>query len=760
MYESRRFAVRLAAIFLGSSGILIAAGWLYLDHQQAAARVAAYEGLGAIADLKLRQICNWREERLSDARFFAKARFVAQDVRRFLADPESTAARSAVLNWLNLLKNGDRYYAVIVYDPRFEARLATSGSVSEPEVSLRHGLEKSLEIQDVVMSDLHQDQSNGPISIDIEFPIFEEADPQRGPPIAVILLKLDARQFLFPFIQSWPTHSQTAEALLVRREGDDVLYLNDLRYRKGAALALRVPAGRAKLAPDKVLRGQTGVLEGVDYRGVPVVVAGRLVPGTPWAIIAKVDREELYAPLRRQFFGIVFAVGSLLLACALLVGLLWHQRNAQFLERELAREKEYLVGQDAAERRIRLQAAALESAANAIVITDSRGVVRWANGAFERLTGYPSAEVVGRTLQVLKSGRQSVEFFQGMWKTILDGKVWHGELVNRRKDGSLYHEEMTVTPVRDVQGEITHFIAIKQDVSERKQAEEALRQSEARHRAELEDLVEHRTAQLVEANASLQAFAYTAAHDLRSPLRGITSFSTIALEDYGPNLDATGRSMLERIVQSANQMSRLLNDLLEYSRVSAADLKSEPVSLAKAVSEAVALLDVDIRGKHAVVTVTSPLPDVIGHPATLVLLINNLVSNALKFVPPGGQPRIRIWAEPVRSAEYAMHHELTAVADAGHNIPQAPDPALHAAHATIPMVRLWVEDNGIGIARENLQKIFVAFQRLHGKQTYPGTGLGLAIVRKAAVRMGGQVGVESELGKGSRFWVDLRAVKS
>jgi signal transduction histidine kinase len=325
--------------------------------------------------------------------------------------------------------------------------------------------------------------------------------------------------------------------------------------------------------------------------------------------------------------------------------------------------------------------------------------------------------------------------------------------VNRRKDGSLYHEEMTVTPVRDVQGEITHFIAIKQDVTERKQAEEALRQSEARHRAELEDLVEHRTAQLVEANASLQAFAYTAAHDLRSPLRGITSFSSIVLEDYGPKLDETGRSMLDRIVQSANQMSRLLDDLLEYSRVSAAELTSEPVSLAKAVSEAVALLDADIRAKNAVITVTNPLPGVIGHPATLVLVINNLVSNALKFMPPGVQPQIRIWAEEIRNGSATTNN-------VARNIPEVPDSAFRTPQSAPGMVRIWVEDNGIGIARENLDKIFVAFQRLHGKQVYPGTGLGLAIVRKGAIRMGGQAGVESEIGKGSRFWVVLHGVKS
>ena len=211
--------------------------------------------------------------------------------------------------------------------------------------------------------------------------------------------------------------------------------------------------------------------------------------------------------------------------------------------------------------------------------------------------------------------------------------------------------------------------------------------------------------------------------------------------------------LLDRIVQSANQMSRLLDDLLEYSRVSAAELTSEPVSLAKAVSEAVALLDADIRAKNAVITVTNPLPGVIGHPATLVLVINNLVSNALKFMPPGVQPQIRIWAEEIRNGSATTNN-------VARNIPEVPDSAFRTPQSAPGMVRIWVEDNGIGIARENLDKIFVAFQRLHGKQVYPGTGLGLAIVRKVAIRMGGQAGVESEIGKGSRFWVVLHGVKS
>jgi signal transduction histidine kinase len=202
------------------------------------------------------------------------------------------------------------------------------------------------------------------------------------------------------------------------------------------------------------------------------------------------------------------------------------------------------------------------------------------------------------------------------------------------------------------------------------------------------------------------------------------------LEDYRTKLDETGRFYLERINQSADQMSRLLNDLLDYSRINEAELTLGVVSLQTAIQEALTLLETEIRSKRAEITVEPALPNVTGHPATVVLIVNNFLSNALKFVASDAFPHIRIWAEKKECGETGDAKK------AG-------------------MVRLWVEDNGIGIRAEDLPKLFGVFQRLHGKQSYPGTGLGLAIVRRAAERMGGQVGVDSEPGRGSRFWLEL-----
>ena len=237
----------------------------------------------------------------------------------------------------------------------------------------------------------------------------------------------------------------------------------------------------------------------------------------------------------------------------------------------------------------------------------------------------------------------------------------------------------------------------------------------------LEDQVRERTAELEERNDELEAFGYSISHDLRAPLRAMQGFSQALLEDCGDRLDAMGREYAERIVAGARRMDELIRDLLAYSRVSRAELKLVRVPLTPVAHSALAELSGALRARSASVHVDEPLPAVMGHPATLSQVLTNLLGNGLKFVPPERTPELRVHAE--------RHNGL---------------------------VRVWVEDNGIGIAPEHQGRIFRVFERLHSNDDYPGTGIGLAIVRKAVERMGGQVGVESSLGHGSRFWVELQ----
>ena len=225
---------------------------------------------------------------------------------------------------------------------------------------------------------------------------------------------------------------------------------------------------------------------------------------------------------------------------------------------------------------------------------------------------------------------------------------------------------------------------------------------------------------LHESNSALEAFSYSVSHDLRAPLRAMQGFAKVLLEDYGTVLDAMGKECAMRIVSAAERMDSLVQDLLVFSRLGHTTLELMPVRLHECVLETLVNLEYEIRSRNASVDVREPMPKVLAHPTTLTQVLQNLIGNALKFVPEGKTPVIKVW------------------------------PTVEAGMATV-----WIEDNGIGIQPENQDRIFKVFERLHGADEYPGTGLGLAIVKKGTERMNGIIGVESTPGSGSRFWLKL-----
>ncbi len=276
---------------------------------------------------------------------------------------------------------------------------------------------------------------------------------------------------------------------------------------------------------------------------------------------------------------------------------------------------------------------------------------------------------------------------------------------------------------------------------------------------ELEQRVLERTAQLQEANSELEAFGYSVAHDLRAPLRVIQGFTQALLEDYADTFDAVGQDYAHRINTAAQRMDTLIEDLLTYSRLTRANLQLQSVNLESVVSEALAQLDGTIQQQQAQVTVEKPLPSVIGQRTILVQVVTNLLTNAIKFVVPGVQPQVRVWAEEMERERWGdgemgrWGEENSQSLVTSRYLPLTnPQSKIHNPKSKI---RLWLEDNGIGIAPEHQERIFRVFERLHGIEIYPGTGIGLAIARKGVERLGGRVGVESQVGQGSRFWLEL-----
>jgi two-component system, chemotaxis family, sensor kinase Cph1 len=300
----------------------------------------------------------------------------------------------------------------------------------------------------------------------------------------------------------------------------------------------------------------------------------------------------------------------------------------------------------------------------------------------------------------------------------------------RRADGTLGWTFSRAAPLLNEMGEIVEWFGAASDITERKRAEEALHQAQTELAAanqllsdrakQLETLVEQRTAELRETVQQLETFSYSVVHDMRAPLRSMRSFAALLEAEHRDKLDENGRSYLARIISSCSRMDALITDVLSYSRIALSRVELQRVNLDQLVPEIVEQYP-QFQEASGSIGIERPLPVVMGNKALLTQVFSNLLGNAVKFMPPGRAPSVRVCAE-----------------------------------AKGERVRIWVEDNGIGIEPAYREKVFELFQRLHAPDGYSGTGVGLAIVKKAVEQMGGTVGFESEPGRGSRFWIELR----
>jgi PAS domain S-box-containing protein len=373
--------------------------------------------------------------------------------------------------------------------------------------------------------------------------------------------------------------------------------------------------------------------------------------------------------------------------------------------------------------------AALEAAANGIDITDRDGTILWVNPAYTSLTGYTAEEAIGQNPRILKSGKHDQAFYRDLWETILSGRVWAKEIINRRKDGSLYIEAQTITPIRDELGQISYFIAIKQDITERKRAEMEIRALNLT----LEDRVQERTLELASANQRLEMvsrhkaeFLANMSHEFRTSLNSIIGFSEILRDpDFGPLTEKQAR-FAQNILSSGQHLLALVNDLLDLSKVEAGkiELHPEPLLVSDALEASVALLRDQAAKKSLALElqIEEGLPQIVADPVRLKQILFNLLSNAVKFTPDGGRVTVIAKMAPGEFVDIA------------------------------------VTDTGIGIKLDDLPRLFQEFVRLDAATALrtEGTGLGLALTKKLVELHGGTIAAVSEgEGRGSTFTVRL-----
>ncbi|HEY9173597.1 MAG TPA: PAS domain S-box protein, partial [Verrucomicrobiae bacterium] len=335
--------------------------------------------------------------------------------------------------------------------------------------AVRAPAKQALQTKTVIMTDLHGAPADGHAHLDLLIPLVvrREASTEEVPPAGtapspadrsagLLVLQVNAHDFLFPLIQSWPASTRTAETLLVRREGNEVLYLNELRHLPGTALKLRRPLDDPRLPAAMGLRGEKSVQQGVDYRGVPVVATARPIPDTPWVMVAKVDEAELYAPLRQQALFVVAIALALLLAAALGITVLWRRRNEHFLQAQLAAERELArAGRD--------WQTTFDAANDAIWTLDSQHRVLRSNRTAERFFHRPCGEMIGQPCWAIVHGTTQP---LPECPVLRARKSLQRETMELRLADRVF--EVCVDPILDDQGQYAGAVHIVSDITQRK----------------------------------------------------------------------------------------------------------------------------------------------------------------------------------------------------------------------------------------------------------------------------------------------------
>ncbi|MBQ4672342.1 PAS domain S-box protein [Aeromonas dhakensis] len=382
-----------------------------------------------------------------------------------------------------------------------------------------------------------------------------------------------------------------------------------------------------------------------------------------------------------------------------------------------------------AEQQLRQLSLALEQSPDGVFITDTQARIEYVNVAFLTTSGYQQSEVIGQTPTLLRSGLTPRATYIALWDAIKHGQRWHGEFINKRKDGSHYHVLATVSPIRQENGVVTHYVTVQADITEKKLLGEELDQ----YRYHLEEMVDERTLQLAQAhqraesaNRAKSAFLANMSHEIRTPMNAILGLTYLLKRDTP---DHTQQERLEKIDNAAQHLLTIINDILDLSKIDAGKmaLEQSDFSLTAMLDNVSALMSEQARAKG--LTIIVDIGDtpawVHGDITRLRQALLNYTANAIKFTEQGSVT-LRVRPERQLGSDYLLRFE--------------------------------VEDTGIGISPEQTEKLFQAFEQADVSTTrkYGGTGLGLAITSRLATLMGGDVGVSSTLGKGSCFWFTAR----
>ena len=431
---------------------------IYLRFEQALRRSEALELMTSVSKLKVAEIGHWRTEHWNAVHYFATDPLLVSAAQTFLRQPDAADARALVLRRFNMIASDGEFPLVALFDTNAVAHLTLPERPDQPpELAADLIADMRLKRQGL-MTDLHLDPVRRFSHIDLVFPLFAPG-ATNAPEAGFCLVRLDPHPYLFPLLRAWPTASRSAEIVLIRREGNDVVFLNEPRQATHKSLPLRLPLDPHSQVPAVMAAlGRTGTVEGVDYRGVSVLADIRAIPDSNWLLITKLDREELFAPLRRQAWLTLL----LTLALAGLVGVaIWlarKQREVRIVRGDLALERErYALAE-----RVELL---MKSANDIILAVDERWRIVETNDRAVQAYGYTPAELRGRLLADLRPATTRANFALDSGRLMASGQLTF-ETIHQRKDGTTFPVEVSARKIAD--GGPACVMGIVRDITERK----------------------------------------------------------------------------------------------------------------------------------------------------------------------------------------------------------------------------------------------------------------------------------------------------
>jgi PAS domain S-box-containing protein len=731
--KNKNILFTVLMIFFSASALIIILGYFIYQNQKKDIDNAASQQLTAIAELKVWEINNWRNERIGDANVIYKNDVFASDVMQYFNNPSSREARKNILSLLSATQKSYQYKNIFLLDKNKKVQLALKKYDSYDGHSHSNDINEAVEKNDIIISDLYRDNKTGAVHLSVVIPIMiiQKFSTKH---VGTVMIIIDPHMRLYQAIKLWPVPSETGEALLVHRDGNDVVYLNELRHIKNIPLMMKYPLTASSLPAVKAALGWKGVVYGTDYRKKSVIAAIKAVPDTSWFLVGKVDTDEIHAPLRSRFWVTVFFIILNILVLGVIVAYIWRYQQAKYYREQYELE----------DKRAFLYARSLiEASLDPLVTISPEGKIMDVNESTESITGRSRKELIGSNFSNYFTEPEKADevyklvFEKGVVRDYpLSLRNVSGKVTEVLYNASLYKNEAgevqgvfaaarDITELRRIEKELKTAhdeleLRVKERTKELQIANEAL-QSEITERKEVEKLIEHRTKLLEMTNKELESFSYSVSHDLRAPLRAIDGYSRMILRDQKDQLNDDAARKFDLIRSNTQMMGKLIDDLLSFSRLGRLEINMSKLDMEGLLNDVRMELQV-INPDRRIDLNIKVIPPGFGDRTLIKQVYSNLLSNAVKYTKNKDEANI----------------ETGGYKEGNENI-------------------YYIKDNGVGFDMEYYDKLFGVFQRLHNADDYEGTGVGLAIVQRIIHRHGGRVWAESKVEEGATFYFSLPA---